>query len=212
MNSKRLYFIFLGTICLLVIGLIAGAYGTNSLLTGKANTLLGLKAKSTALDKQQQSLIKAKRDIASYADLEKITKSVVPQEKNQAAAVREIVNIAANRKITLTSFSFPGSTLGNGVVVPGGAATATPSGGAGSKSGTLSQLTPVKNIPGVYQFIITVQNDSTHEISYDQFVSFLSDLEHNRHTAQVSTISLTPDTRDRNSIQFNLSLVEYVKP
>jgi hypothetical protein len=195
--------------------LIAGTYyGTNKLLAKQANELTALKAKSRALDKQQEALDIAKKQITEYADLDRITKAVVPQEKNQAAAVREIVDIANAAKITLTDFAFPSSSLGS-IGPAAGATAAKPSAAAAapnSKTADLSQLTPVKDIPGVYQLIISVSNDDKHTVTYDKFIAFLSALEENRHTAQVSTLALTPDVSNPSLFSFQLSIVEYVKP
>ncbi len=216
MTSKRLYFILLGSIGLLFIGLIAGAYGINSLLSSRATNLTTLKAKSLALSQQQLSITKAKKDVKTYASLQKIAKSVVPQDKNQAEAVRQIVKIAADNNVSLATITFPASTLGTlptGAPSTGAVAPApSPAAGGSSKAGTLSQLLPVKNIPGVYNLLITVQSDSNQPVLYSKFVNFLSALEHNRRTAQVSTITLSPDSKNHNLLTFTLTLNEYIKP
>jgi len=218
MTSKRLHLVLIGAICLLMVGLVGGAYGVNSLLTTRSNKLVGLKAQSGALDEEQLSLNKAKEEIKKYAQLEQIAKSVVPEDKDQAEAIREIVNIASNNGVSLASVTFPASTLGGNktlATTPGAAATSTPSsaspaGTAGS--GALSQLTPVKNIPGVYSLPITVTSDASKPVPYSQFVNFLSDLEHNRRTAQVTSISLQPSKDNTSTLSFTLQLSEYIKP
>jgi len=214
MTSKRLHTIFVISLSLLLLGLLAGAYEINSLLTVKAAKLTGLKAKSQALAQEQISLNNAKKDIKKYAELEKITRAVVPEDKNQAEAVREIVKIADDNDIILGAINFPASTLGAGVTSPTGSApaTATPSPAASAKTAGLSQLQPVKNIPGVYLLLITVSSDANHPVQYSKFTSFLSALEHNRRTAQVSSITLQPDAKNRNLLNFNLILNEYIKP
>ena len=218
MNSKRLYFILLGVIVLLFVGLAAGAYGANKLLGQQANKLSALKAKSLALAQEQISLNKAKKDIAKYTDLEKIAQSVVPEDKNQAEAVREIVNIANTNSVTLGGITFPASTLGAGLVSNGtgvAAGAASPSkspAGSNSKVGALSQLQPVISIPGVYQLPITVTGDSNNQVQYSKFINFLGDLEHNRRTAQVNTITIQPDKKNPDYLTFSLSLSEYIKP
>lgn len=217
MSSKRLHTLLIAILALLFIGLLGGAYGVNKLLVSKSNDLIVAKAKSQALDREQLGLDKAKKDIKRYDSLNKIAQAVVPQDKNQAEAVREIVNIAAANDITLAAINFPASTLGN---LPNGtAAAATPSvvktapaTGASSKTPNLSQLTLLKNIPGVYQLPITINNDTNHPVKYANFINFLSDLEHNRRTSQVQTITIQPAADDRGSIIFSLTLSEYIKP
>jgi hypothetical protein len=165
-----------------------------------------------ALSQQQLSLKKAQKEIKQYANLQKITQSVVPEDKNQAAAVREIVNIAGANNIALAAITFPASTLGT---APGGGATTvapTPSALNNPKTTALSQLQPVKNIPGVYSLLITIQSDPEQPVPYAKFISFLDALEHNRRTAQVATISLQPKVENRNLLTFTLSVSEYIKP
>jgi hypothetical protein len=214
--TKRLYFVLIAAIGLLLIGLAGGAYGANNLLAAQATKLTSLKAKSLALDQEQQSFIKARRDIKTYASLEKIAQAVVPEDKDQAQTVREIVNIAAANNISLASITFPASTLGAaGIQSSQGVATSpSSSAGAGTSSGAgkLSQLIPVKNITGVYNLTITVQSDSNNPVQYVSFITFLDALEHNRRTAQISTITLQPSSTNLNLLNFTLTLNEYIKP
>ena len=217
MNSKRLYFGLMAIIALLCIGLLAGAYGINNVLTGRANKLTGLKAKSQALTQQQLDLNTAKQDVQKYTGLEQIAKAVVPQDKNQAEAVREIVNLAAANGVVLASITFPTSSLGatvptsNGAASSAPAATAKPTVGS-SAAGNLTQLTPVKGITGVYQLPITVVVDNNNPAQYSQLIGFLSALERNRRTSQVTSINLQPTVANPNNLTFTLTLNEYIKP
>lgn len=225
MNSKRVYYGLLGLIALLLIALLAGTYGINKLLVSRAATLTSLKTKKQAFDQEQQRFVLAQKEIKKYSGLEQIAKKVVPQDKSQAEAVREIVNIAAANGISLGSVTFPPSTLGGaGQASPSGsvspktpsqAATATPSQAANSASNAknkLSQLTPVTGIPGVYQLNITVASNTGNAIGYGQLIGFLNDLEHDRRTAQVNDINIQPDTKNHNSLAFTITLNEYIKP
>lgn len=214
MNSKRLNRIFAGLIVLLLIALGGGVYGANKLLGQKADHLTGLKAKSQALDQEKVELKKAKQDIEKYAQLEKIAQSVVPEDKNQAEAVREIVNIAAANNVKLASISFPASTLGTAPTSAkssqAAAVPATPN--PNSPASKLSQLQPVKSIPGVYLLQIIVTGDPNQPVRYDKFIGFLQALEHNRRTAQVSDITLQPNTNNPNLLSFTLTVNGYIKP
>lgn len=218
MTSKRLHLLLLTAIFLLFLGLVGGAYGINGLLVTQSNKLVSLKATSLALQKQQTDLKKAKKDIITYTDLQQITRSIVPEDKNQAEAVREIVNLAGANHINLTSITFPASTLGNAPVASTApaSATAAPSSAtknsAQSKQNSLSQLQVVKDIPGIYLLPITVQSDTDQPVPYGKFIAFLNALEHNRRTAQVSNISIAPDPNDHTQLTFTLTLNEYIKP
>lgn len=206
MNSKKLYFLLVTIVALLAIGLIGSAYGANSLLQAQSKKLVEVRSESAALDLQQTQLSRAKKNIATYQPVSDIARSIVPQDKDQAQTVRELVDIAAAHSIKLSSVTFPSSTLG-GDSAPGAAASAADKGKA-----NLSQLKPVPAISGVYSLNIVVQSDSTAPISFTAFTSFLNDLEHNRRTALVSGITLQPDAKDPSKLAFTLNLDEYVKP
>lgn len=198
MNSKKLYFGLIGVLVLLGIGVLLSVRQANILLEGKSKTLVSLKAKSLAMADQQTQIAKDKNDIATYADLDEIAKNVVPQDKDQAQAVREIVNLASQSGIKqLSSIAFPPSTLG-------GAKVKTPGG--------LTQVTPIKGIPGVYDLQITVTQATTDLVPYNSFITFLSKLENNRRTAQVSSINVQPDQKNPNLTAFTLVIDEFIKP
>jgi hypothetical protein len=193
MSAKRIYFLLLGTIGLSLIVLFACMFGASNLLAGQSKRLVEARTKSLVLEGEQAQLAKAKADIDKYESLAEIAKSIVPQDKDQAQAVREIVNLAAANGVKLGSITFPSSSLGD---------NKTP----------LSQLKPVENIPGVYNLEIIVSSDSSSPAPYDNFIKFLDALEHNRRTALVSGITLQPETSDPNKLSFTLNINEYIKP
>lgn len=213
MNAKRMYFVLIGLLVLSLLGLIGGAYALNGLLGKQAIKLADLKQETTTLNSQRVGLKKAKQDIATYSSLSQMTSQIVPQDKDQAQTVREIVNIASRAGVTLTNIDFPASTLGSTVApaVPAAGGTSTPQAAISAKP-TTSQLVAVPNLPGVYQLQIVVQNNVDTEVTYPQFYNFLSGLEVNRRTALVSAITITPDPNDRSVLIFSLTLNEYIKP
>ncbi len=212
MNSKRLYFIMLAAVCLLVVGLVGGAYGASSFLQTESQAVVKARSKAAALEQQQTQLAKAKASIVKYQSVGNIAKSIVPQDKDQAQAVREIVKIANENGISLSTLTFPTSTLGAGVA-PAGTPGATPAPAAAPAAGpNLSQLKPAVGIAGVYILQITVQSDATRPIPYAKFVDFLAGLERNRRTALVSAVSLQPDAKDPSQVSFTLTIDEYIKP
>lgn len=216
MNSKRLYYILLSIIGLLVVGLVGGAYGANTVLRSQSQKLLDARTKVQALENQQTGLAKARKDIERYSELGIIAKSIVPQDKDQAQTVREIVKIASAAGLKLGSITFPSSNLGSAVPPPaavtpaeGGAAPATP---AQPATPPLSQLKPVAGITGVYDLAITVQSDGSSQTTYSQFIKFLEGLESNRRTALVSGIIVNPDAKNPELVSFTLNINEYIKP
>jgi hypothetical protein len=216
--GKRLYVSLIAAIVLLLIALAVGAYKTNSLLTTRANNLVTLKAKSLALNQEQASLITAKKELHTYASLEQITQSVVPEDKDQAQTVRQIVNIAAVNGVTLGSITFPSSGLGASTSISQGVNSSAQSAAVAQSTNPnssivkLSQLVPVTNIAGVYNLSISVQSNPDNPVKYTSLINFLSGLEHNRRTAQISSISLQPKAGNPSLLDFSLTLNEYIKP
>jgi hypothetical protein len=219
MTSKRFYYLLIGLIVFLFVGLVAGTYGINTLLTSQADKLTGLKAKSAALAQEQQGLSLAKSDVKKYSGLEQIAQSVVPEDKNQAEAVLEIVNIASQNNIALASITFPASTLGTTTLsatedseVSSKSSASSSESSANSPENSLSQLLPVPGIAGVYELQITIESDSDHPVQYSSLINFLTALEHNRRTAQISAIDIEPSSSNPDLLTFTINLDEYIKP
>lgn len=219
LSPRQLYFGLIGLLALLFIGLIIGAFGINSILGSRATTLTSLKAKNSALNQEQSGLAVAKEQIKKYAGVQQIASAVVPEDKDQAEAVREIVNIASANGVRLSTINFPSSSLGSTAGGTSGGST----GGSTTpvtigqvkinpKTGNLSQLQPVKNIPGVYVLQLTVQSDTSNPVSYNSFIHFLNALEYNRRTAQITSITLEPNQDNPNLLSFSLIINEYIKP
>jgi len=204
MSAKRFYMVMVGVIILLGAGVIASAVLGNSLLEKKAGKIVSLKTDNEVLNNEESSLSQAKKDIQKYSPLEQEVKAIVPQDKDQAEAVREIVNIAGNSGVKIASINFPASALG-GVTGTGTTVTTAP-------NPSLTQVQKVPGITGVYALPITIQNDTTSPISYDAFINFLSQLEQNRRTSQVASVTLQPSTSDPNQLTFNLVVDVYLKP
>jgi len=198
MSAKKLYYLLLGAIGLGIVVLVAGTWEANVILQGRSKSLQDAKTNTAVLEAKEQELVQQRGDITKYQDLAIIAKNIVPQDKDQAQTVRELVDIANANGIKLGTITFPSSSLG-----------AT---GAGAAKSGLSQLTPVAGIGGVYSLNITVQSDQTHPVPYAQFLSFLDALEHNRRTALVGAITLQPDTNNPGRLTFTLDLSEYIKP
>jgi len=211
MNSKRVFFIMFGIVATLAFANLGAVVLGNQMLGKKAEKLMANKLDSKVLDEQQTALTKAKKDIDKYSELEKIAKAVVPQDKDQAEAVREIVKIAGDNGIILSGISFPASTLGQTAPKP---TSTDPSSGSGTvvKTPPVTQVQAVDGIPGVYTLQINLQQDTNRPVTYDKFIGFLGALEQNRRTSQVTTISVTPNPGDRSKITFSLTVQAFIKP
>jgi hypothetical protein len=207
-TSKRVFYLMIAALGILVLAIVGSAYTANTMLEKRAKTLGDLKLQNQVLEQEKVGLVKAKKDVAKYSELEKIAKTIVPQDKDQAEVVREIVKLAADSGFKPSSITLPASTLGT-------VKSATPATGAPAASAAtsnLTQLKPVKGNPGLYVLEISVTQESSSPVQYSQFIDFLSRLEQNRRTAQVSSIVLQPSTRDRNLLSFTLTVDKYIKP
>src|SRR5690606_18480517 len=93
--------------------------------------------------------------------------------------VREITRFAAESDISISSISFPASTLGQA---------------AGKKptASEQSQIEPVEGIPGVSRLQVTVQSDTASPVLFTSLVDFLERLEQNRRTSHVTNLTITP--------------------
>ncbi len=215
MSSKRMFYVLSASITLLTAIGIAGAVFGNSLLQKSANQLTDLKLETNVIDEQQNSLVQANRDIEKYSDLEKIAKTVVPQEKDQARTVREIIKFADETGVPIKSVTFSASDLG--AAVPAAPSTTSAEGETASKPATsaappVSQVTPVEGIKGLYQMKISIQNDKDSQVKYQSLINFLKKLEQNRRTSQVTNVSINPDPKNRNLLTYSMTINVYIKP
>jgi len=199
MDAKRFNMVLLGALALMVVALAGSVYGANGLLEKQAERLHNAKLDSMVLDEKQRQLAKAQADIKKYEPLAGISQHIVPQDKDQAQTVREIVSIANASGVKLGAITFPTSSLGG----------TTP---AAKSKPALSQLRPVKNLSGVYLLELTVQSDTATPAPYASVIKFLDALERNRRTALVSSISLQPDANNPGKLSFTLNLNEYIRP
>jgi hypothetical protein len=199
MNAKRAFYSMVGFLVVLTSLGIAAILVGNKVLSAKANKLVNLKLQDVVLNNQETALQQAQAEIKKYSTLNTIAESIVPQDKDQAGTVREIVDFAGQTGIKIGSITFPASNLGG--------ASGLSSAGSG-----LSQVQPVKGISGLYQLPITVQSDSSAPVSFNQLITFLQKLENNRHTAQVSQVTITPTANGGDALSFGLVINVFIKP
>lgn len=211
MNSKRVFFIMLGGIVIIVGLCAAGIYFANKMILDEGKTLKEYKLQDSVTKNQTTILQQAIKDIKEYEELEKIAKAVVPQEKDQARTVLELVNLAQESQVSIVSVTFPESELGN--INKNIKSTDNEDKAAKNTStGNTSQLTPLKNLKGVYTMEIKIESDTKQPVSFDKLISYLQKLEKNRRTAQVTSIDIIPEDNDRSLITFTLTLNSFVKP
>lgn len=196
-------------LCLSIVGIV---YAGNSFLVKKSTKLSDIKTKEQVIENQKISLGQAKADIEKYSKLNEISKSIVPQDKDQAKTIREINKIAQSTEINLSQIKFDTSTLGQ-VTAPAPAKSSEDeesSKPTAPKTPSVSQVKPVAGITGIYSLEIEVDSGS-QAIPYYKFLEFLEKLENNRRTAHVSKIFVSPDNTGEN-VSFSLTINAYIKP
>jgi hypothetical protein len=228
LNSRRVFFLMIGALVVVISLGIAILVIGNSFLQKQSNKLVDLKLQYRIPEANQTALKQAKADIQKYTELKNIAKTIVPQQKDQAQTVREIVNYAretydptTKSDIKILSITFPSSSLGQAAPVPvagsPGSSGSVASGGTSSKTVTppVTQVQPVQGVPDLYVLPITVQSDPATPVTFKQITAFLAKLEQNRRTAQVSTLSITPQkdaASTKAGLSFTITVNVYIKP
>jgi hypothetical protein len=213
MTSKKVFYLLLGGFCLSIGLVIAGIVLGDIYLHKQSSKLVDLKLQNKVIEEQQSSLAQAKKDVEKYAELDKIAKQIIPQDKDQAKATLEILNIAQASGIKLASISYPPSTLGQAPAKPTtGTDSSSSSKTTPTTSPSITQVKPVDGLQNVYQYDITVVSDTDSPVTYSRLTNFLQRLEQNRRTAQVTQISIQPNSQNRNTLNFTLTLTLFVKP
>lgn len=224
MSSKKVFFIMIGCLVILGLGTVGLLVLGDITLSKQAKKLVDLRLENHLLDEQQTALVQANKDINQYEELEKTVQAVVPQDKDQARVVREIIRIAGQSGIVISSIDFPTSNLGDKQTAkPSGQSSDGGSGGNTGDTGgeaakpkakepAVSQAEPVEGISGVYSLEIVITPDSETPVNYYKFLEFLSRLENNRRTAQVTSVNITPDPEDPANVTFALTINIFIKP
>ncbi len=220
MNAKRLYFVLIGFLILLIIGGGSAFVFADSFLSKQANKVSDLKVQQAVLEAQESSFIKARNDLKKYESLKASIDRVLPEDKDQARAVRELFTIAEETGMKISQITFPTSDLGRQTKTP--AATSTPGTASPAPSSSptttpsITQAKPVDGISGVLGITAAVEVGPMNEdepITYGDFLEFMNKLEQNRRTMQVSQVTLNPvEQQQGGEFDFSFSVTIFVKP
>lgn len=215
LDSKKLRLILSTSLIALLVGFFAITFGGLSLLKSKSKEMVGLKLQSETTDSQLSNLEQTKKDIEKYSYFKDVAKTVIPNDKDQAQAVLEINQMANDAGILIQSITFPASSLGlrTSTVTSTTQDATSPS----STSTAISQAKPVTGISGLYslELIITPESDDSvpvdKQLTYDKMLHFLNSIENNRHTAQITQVTIQPAT-NKSSLTFSLKINIFIKP
>ena len=217
MNPKRFYYVMTTTFIISILGGCAMLYFANTILIKRSASVVDLKLESAEVEAQLSAYQAAKKDVQSYAYLNDIINSALPQDKDQARTVREIFQLASLSGITIKSIQFPSSTLGAAASSPTTGATTTPSTTpTPPKTSPVTQAKPVTGLNGIYSvetLVTPYADDKNYKVTYSQLITFLQKIESNRRAMQVANIQLNPlGQNSSDSISFTLILNIFIRP
>ena len=217
MSQRKLRLILLGALAAVsILFLVVLSFGLNSLgATGQR--LTELKQQNKAADVQLANLATAKKQVDQCAYFNTVAKTVLPTDKNQAQAVLDIFNLADQAGISIASITFPASSLGTKPVAPAAGNDAA----AASSQSVISQAKPVEGIAGLYSLELTITPQSGpgvsdgRKVTYPKLLDFLSRIEHDRRTAQITQVNIQPQGSDSGPsqfINFTMTINIFMKP
>lgn len=215
MNSKNVRLLLVSGMALLVVLFFAIIFLGLSALSSKSSSLVDLKSKSQIADNELLNLEQSKKDVEKYAYFKTVAKTVIPSDKDQAEAVLQIFQFATNAGIKIQSITFPTSNLGLSTTSTSAAQDATSSSAA---STALTQAKPVTGISGLYSLPLTITPDTSntvppqYQVTYPKMLAFLSSIEDNRRTAQITDVSIQPPTGTTTTLSFSLTINIFMKP
>lgn len=209
-DARKVSYLMITVVVLLSAAIVLLAVEGDLVFNRQSNKLSGLKAENEAIKQQQISLAQAKADLQKYENLDKIAKTIVPQDKDQAKTIREINAIASQSGVSIQQINFDASTLGGPVISSTSGSSSTT--GSASAGPSITQVKPVAGITGVYALDIIVSSGTSSPVPYDRFLKFLENLENNRRTAHVISIDVTPYQNNPGAVTFSLTVEAYLKP
>ena len=144
---KKLRLILLGLLALTaLVFLLVSAVGLK-VLSQKSQLLIDAKVQQKTAEAQLISLEVAKKQVERYGYFNEVARTVIPNDKDQAATVQNIFQLASRSGIEVANISFPASSLGG---------TAGSAASAGSAPSVVSQAKPVEGIKGLYSLEMTI--------------------------------------------------------
>jgi hypothetical protein len=213
LDSKNLRLLLMGGVVLSVVLFLAVALLGLSVLSSKSKELVDLKVQSQTTDKQLSSLEVSKKQVEKYSYFKGVAKTVIPSDKDQAAAVLEIFQTADAAGISIQSITFPASTLG----LSTSTSATQDATSSSSAQNAITQAKPVSGIPGLYSLELTITPESganvpaSKQITYPKMLDFLKRIEQSRHTAQITQFNIQPGNGNQ-SLSFTLTINIFIKP
>jgi hypothetical protein len=202
-----------------VVGAASLTVFANTWLTSKAEGLVNIKLETEGLKTKQSVNQQAARDLDKYESTRILLEKIVPKSKDQAKTIGELLKIAEEEGVTISTMTFPASELGNSSAsktVVGTSPTA-----AAANTSVVTQAKPVTNIAGLLGIEVSLSQidrvgGSTGDgVTYKQLLGFLEAIEKNRRTMQIKNLQILPlksPTGVVSGYSLSLTMNIFVKP
>lgn len=204
MTAKKAYFIFLALLASILLGIGAIVYFSRAFLTNNANELVAKKLELETVDRTELVYRTNKLLYEKNKDTADLLATIIPAEKDQARAVRDITQIATAYDLSLRSVNFPGSDLNS--------AKKTATNETAAKA-SVSQAKPVAGLNGVLGMEVSLELthiNVSNSISTNQVLGFLERIENNRRNIRVTSINFGTAVDEGKTLKVNALL--FIKP
>jgi hypothetical protein len=219
LDSKKFRYVLIGVFLLCIIGFIGVFVLGSSTLKKKSNEMVNLKLQNQNADTELANLQAAKKQVEKYSYFKNIASTVIPNDKDQGQAVYDLSQMASQSGILLKSITFPTSNLGiKSLSIPATSGTSsTSSATSATAKAVVSQSKPVSGIPGLYSVQFTISPQTGPNIPpaqqdvYPKMIDFLSRIENNRRTAQITKVTIEP-VPNTDQLSFDFTVNIFIKP
>ncbi len=201
MNSKKVFITLIVIIVLLVIATAGVFYGANILLKKSSTKLSQLKIENAVIEQNEKVYQKAKNDLIKYQDLKVAVNEALPKEKDQAKALKELIQIGNTTGVKIEKIEFTDSTLGDK------AKTTTSPTAAGTAITQAKPISGISGVQGIEMKITLAGPNSNTAINYNSFIEFLDLVSNNRRSMQISNLNIQPNLK-KADVTINI----FVKP
>jgi len=191
MTTKKAHYLIVASVISLVLILFAILYFGISIMKKESQKIIEAKL-NIAKAQKTESIYSSNKDLyLNNQDLAQKINDFIPTEKEQDLIVAQLNSFANQSQLTLSTISFPNSTL-------------DPNSKQKVKT-DISQATPVKGLNGVYEIpiVATVEDTNSETVNTDNLLKLLDLIESSPRNMRITSISYDAES---NEIQLNITL------
>ncbi len=191
MTTKKAHYLIVASVISLVLILFAILYFGISIMKKESQKIIEAKLNIAKAQKTESIYSSNKELYLNNQDLAQKINDFIPTEKEQDLIVAQLNSFANQSQLTLSTISFPNSTL-------------DPNSKQKVKT-DISQATPVKGLNGVYEIpiVATVEDTNSETVNTDNLLKLLDLIESSPRNMRITSISYDAES---NEIQLNITL------